>query len=257
MYDDLAAYYDRIYSEDRYRTEARRLWEVVRRYGPPHARTLLDVACGTGGHIQYLQRWFDCRGIDASPSMLRLARRRLPGVPFTRGRMESLRLSDRFDVITCVFSAIGYVRTLPALEATLHHFARHLRPGGIVIIEPWLAPEDYRPGYYHLITHNTPELRLARLSVGERRGNESIIEFHFLIATPGRPVRYLRDPHVLGLFTVPEMLERMRRAGLRGRHFRRGLGPGRDRGLFIGLRPIGPSKRSPTHVRGRSQHRKA
>lgn len=245
MYDELAKYYDRIYSEDRYEAEGLRLREVLRRYGPSPARTLLDVACGTGGHIQYLQRWYDCRGIDASEPMLRLARRRLPAVPFTRGRMESFRLDERFDVITCLFSAIGYVRTRSALEATLRNFARHLRPGGIAVIEPWLAPEAYRRGHTHLTTYNTPELRLARMSVGERRGRESIIDFHYLIATPGRPVRYLRDPHVMGLFTTPETLERLRRAGLRGRHLRRGLSPNHDRGLFLGVRPIAPPPRSP------------
>ncbi len=44
--------------------------------------------------------------------------------------MESFDLAKEFDVITCLFRAIGYVRTLPALEATLRNFARHLRPGG-------------------------------------------------------------------------------------------------------------------------------
>lgn len=169
--------------------------------------------------------------------------------------MESFDLAKEFDVITCLFSAIGYVRTLPALEATLRNFARHLRPGGVVIIEPWLAPEEYRVGHSHLITHNTPELRLARMSVGERRGNESIIEFHFLIATPGGPVRYLRDSHVMGPFTVPDTLERMRRAGLRARHFRTGLGTGHDRGLFVGVRPAEPSKPSSPRVRNRSRSR--
>ncbi|NNN17801.1 MAG: methyltransferase domain-containing protein [Thermoplasmata archaeon] len=251
MYDELASYYDRIYSEARYGSEARRVRAIVQRFGPARARTLLDVACGTGGHLQYFRRWYDAQGLDASAAMLRLARQRLPRVPFTQGRMESFDLGQEFDVITCLFSAIGYARTLPALETTLRNFARHLRPGGVVIIEPWLAPEEYRVGHSHLITRNTPELRLARLSVGERRGNESIIDFHFLIATPGGPVRYLRDPHVMGLFTVPDTLERMRRAGLQARHFRRGLGHGHDRGLFVGIRPADGSKPSPARARNR------
>lgn len=238
MYDELALYYDRMYSEKRYAEEASRLRALVRRHGPLGARSLLDVACGTGGHLQYLARWFDIRGIDASASMLRVARTRLPGVPLSRGRMESFELAEEFDVITCLFSAIGYVRTLPALEATMRNFARHLRPGGIVIIEPWLAPEEYRTGSSHLLTYDTPELRLARMNNSDRDGNDSILEFHYLIAPAGRPVRYVRDRHVLGLFSVPQILERMRRAGLRSRHYRRGLGSSHDRGLYVGVRPL-------------------
>lgn len=243
MYGELASYYDAIYSQKRYVEEARRVREIVRRLGPPRARTLVDVACGTGGHLRYFQQWFDCRGLDASASMLRIARKRVPEVPLARGRMESFRLAERYDVITCLFSAIGYVRTLPALEATFRNFVRHLRPGGIVIVEPWLAPTQYRTGSTHLITHDTPKLRIARMSVAGRRRNESIIEFHYLIAMPGRQVRYTRDPHVMGLFSVPEVLERMRRAGLGARHFRRGLGVSHDRGLFVGIRPIARTDR--------------
>ncbi|MGD0719150.1 MAG: class I SAM-dependent methyltransferase [Thermoplasmata archaeon] len=237
MYGELASYYDRLYPGKRYAEEGRGVRDVIRRFGPPHARTLLDVGCGTGGHLQYLQRWFHCRGLDASTSMLRIARRRVPGVPFTRGRMESFHLAERFDAITCLFSAIGYVRTLPALEATLQNFARHLRPGGVVVIEPWIAPEEYRKGTSHLITFDTPQLRIARMNVSERSGNRSIIDFHYLIAEPGRPVRYARDRQIMGLFSVPQVMERMRRAGLRARHFPRGLSPRRDRGLYVGVRP--------------------
>ncbi len=237
MYGGLASYYDPLHSAKGYAEEGRRVRDVVRRFGPPHARTLLDVACGTGGHLQYLQRWFECRGLDASAPMLRIARRRVPGVPLTRGRMESFRLAARFDVITCLFSAIGYVRTLPALEGTLRNFARHLRPGGVAVIEPWIAPEEYRAGTSHLFTFDTPQLRIARMNVSARRGNQSILEFHYLVAEPGRPVRYARDRHVLGLFSVPQTLERMRRAGFRARFFPRGLSTRRDRGLYVGVRP--------------------
>ena len=74
MHDELASYYDRICSEARYGSEARRVRAIVRRFGPPRARTLLDVVCGTEGHLQYFQRWYAAQGIGACASMLRLAR---------------------------------------------------------------------------------------------------------------------------------------------------------------------------------------
>src|SRR2546426_10299925 len=47
----------------------------------PHARTILDVACGTGEHLSQLRQWYEVEGADISPAMLDVARKRLPGVP--------------------------------------------------------------------------------------------------------------------------------------------------------------------------------
>jgi SAM-dependent methyltransferase len=34
------------------------------------ARSLLDPACGTGRHVEYLTRWHEVEGPDADPAML-------------------------------------------------------------------------------------------------------------------------------------------------------------------------------------------
>jgi ubiquinone/menaquinone biosynthesis C-methylase UbiE len=64
----------------------------------PAATSLLDVACGTGGHLEYLRRWYEVVGVDLDPAMLRHGRRRLPGVRLVEGDMRpsaSTRASTR------------------------------------------------------------------------------------------------------------------------------------------------------------------
>ena len=55
--------------------------------------------------------------------------------------MTTMSLGRRFDVITCLFSTIGYVKTYQNLAKTLRNFADHLRPGGLLLIEPWFTEE--------------------------------------------------------------------------------------------------------------------
>jgi SAM-dependent methyltransferase len=43
-----------------------------------------------------------------------------------------------FDAVVCLFSAIGYVVTVKRLHSALAAMARHLRPGGVLLVEPWL-----------------------------------------------------------------------------------------------------------------------
>jgi SAM-dependent methyltransferase len=228
-----ASVYDRVYAWKDYAREARRVHELVQRYGPRPARTLLDIACGTGVHLRYLAHWYDVTGLDASPPMLAVARRKLPGAHFVNGPMQSFRLPDRFDVIACLFSAIGYVRSEAALRRTLANFARHLAPGGIVIVEPWLTPAEYREGSVHLGTYGTKAHPIARMNTSELRGGRSVMDMHYLVATDGR-VRHWVERHDMGLFSVRTMLRAFRSAGLTARHL-----PSRfstHRGLYVAVK---------------------
>lgn len=129
QYGKLARYYDMLYAWKDYPGESRVLLRLIGRYKSASGRALLDVGCGTGQHIKQLRTDFDCVGLDSSIEMLRQARKNVPSVEFIRGDMETFDLRRRFDVVLCLFSAIGYVRTYPKLARTLQNFARHLRPG--------------------------------------------------------------------------------------------------------------------------------
>lgn len=237
LYGRLARYYDAVYSFKDYRREADRVMALVGRYGRSQGREWLDVACGTGRHLEHFARRYQCTGVDASPAMLRLARRRLRRVRLVRADMQRFELGHEFDVVSCLFSAIGYVRTRAGLERAVQTFARHLKPGGVLVIEPWLTPTVFRPGFVHLTIHDTPDLKIARMSTSERRGPLSRIHMHYLIGEPGRPVRYVRDVHTSGLFSVSETNRLLQESGLRSRYLRQGLM--KDRGLFIAVKPMG------------------
>lgn len=226
--------YDLVYGRKPYAAEARAVRAIARRYGRRPLRTLLDVACGTGRHLEILSRWYDCTGVDASPAMLALARRRAPGVRFRRCRMETLELRRRFDVVTCLFSAIGYARSGAELRRVLGNLARHLAPGGVLLVEPWLTPRVFRAGRVNTLLARSPELQVARMNDVRGRRGRSVLDFHYLVGAEGR-VEHFVERHELALFDVATMRDAFRRAGLRVVYRRGGL-PMR-RGLYIGYRP--------------------
>jgi ubiquinone/menaquinone biosynthesis C-methylase UbiE len=232
-YTVLARYYDQVYAWKDYAGDVRRIRALARRKGRPHSRTLLDVGCGTGTHLLLLKRWFRCTGLDRSPEMLRVARRKSRDVRWVVGDMERFELGEQFDVVTCLFGAIGYARTIPRLRRTLRGFARHLRPGGLLVIDPWMTPDSFRDGHVNLRVHDTADVKIARIGVSRRRGRTSTVEFGYVIGTPGGPVRMFRETHRLGLFTVSEQLAALEAAGFRAQFLRRGFTF--DRGLFVGV----------------------
>ena len=235
MFARSARIYDAVYSWKDYPREAELVHELVQAR-KPGAETLLDVACGTGAHLAELRRWYRCEGLDLDGELLAVARERLPDVPLHRGDMRDFDLGRRFDAVTCLFSSIGYVLTVEALAAGIAAMARHLEPGGVLLVEPWLSPEGVRVPQVGAVFVDEPELKIARVNAIEVDGRRSSFEFHYLVGTPAG-VEHFTERHELGLFTREEHLEAFRAAGLAVEHDEEGL---MGRGLYVGVAPSRP-----------------
>ncbi|MFC9993962.1 class I SAM-dependent methyltransferase [Nocardia sp. NPDC127526] len=92
----------------------------------------LDAACGTGRVSATLAECgYAVLGVDRSPEMLELARKRLPEGDFRVGGLEELPVGDdAVDIVTCSL-ALSHV---PDLRPVFAEFARVLRPGGHLVI---------------------------------------------------------------------------------------------------------------------------
>ena len=235
MFHRLAGYYDLLVGEKDYRTECQRLESLAKRFCRSGGRSWLDVACGTGRHLEFLQREHPVTGVDLSPEMLRVARRRLPGIRLLRADMRKFDLHDSFDVVSCLYSAIGHLRTERELAAAFANFARHLKPGGVAIVEPWIDPTDFKVGYVHLVSKSAGAVTVARMAYSFPRGTHSVIRYHFLIGQTGRGVRHFDETDIGLLVPRRRLLELMERAGLKSSFLRHGLTAGR--GLLIGQKP--------------------
>jgi SAM-dependent methyltransferase len=240
LYETRASIYDSIYASKDYRGEAVRWHRLARRALGRAPRSLLDVACGTGRHLEEFRRLVgDVAGIDRSATMLRLARRRLGrGVRLVRGDMRSFDLGRSFDVVTCLFSAFGYLTTPADRAAALAAFHRHLAPGGVLLVEGWVLPARWKDGHVSLQTHDSEEVKVARVGSTRRQGSISVLEMDYLVGRPGRRVEHFREQHRMALVGSGEVLLALRAAGFRGR----ALFPGRDRSraLYLGVRSREP-----------------
>jgi ubiquinone/menaquinone biosynthesis C-methylase UbiE len=230
MASKAARYYDAIYSFKDYAQEALKIRKLIDQYKRSDGNRLLDVACGTGMHLVHLRESFEVEGVDLDGEMLAIAHERLPGVALHQADMVDFDLGRQFDVVLCLFSAIGYVKTVARLNQAVAAMARHLRPGGVLIIEPWLTPEFWHDGTVHSRFVDQPDLKIARINHSRAEGSISILEFHYLIGTP-QGIEHFVEIDELGLFTADEYREAMTGEGLNVSEDFPGL---MNRGLFIG-----------------------
>jgi ubiquinone/menaquinone biosynthesis C-methylase UbiE len=92
----------------------------------------LDAACGTGRHAARLvDLGHQVVGVDSTPAMLALAKRKVPGADFRRGHLDALPVQDAsVDLVTCSL-ALTHVAELGPVMA---EFARVLRPDGQAVL---------------------------------------------------------------------------------------------------------------------------
>ena len=235
MFRTTAHLYDLIYEAQGkdYAAEAAEIHDLIGARNPGDS-ALLDVACGTGGHLAHLRRWYEVEGLDSDPGMLAEARRRLGDVPLHEADMRSFALGRTFDAVICLFSSIGYLSSNEDLGAAVATMAGQLRPGGVLVVDGWVRPDAWRePGTTHVETAQDGDLTVVRASRSRRDGRVTRLEMHHLVVTVER-IDHLVDHHELTLFTPGEYEAALRDAGLTVEVTTSPM-PGRDR--YIGTRP--------------------
>lgn len=228
MFTATADLYDAIYAFKDYGDEVSKIRQLLAREHPS-AKSILDVGCGTGEHARLLSADFRVDGIDVEPKFVAIAQAKNPAGTFSVADMRSFQLSQQYDVVLCLFSSIGYLLTAEEIIAALTRFRTHLAPGGVVLVEPWIAPAEAKTGRLHMITVDQPALKVCRMSVSQREGDVSIVHFYYLIAT-SEGVRQAEEVHRLALVPTEQMMSYFAAAGLHAEFDPVGL---LGRGLFI------------------------
>lgn len=235
MFTKSEAFYDAIYGTMKdYAREAQLIDELIQQYKQSAGNALLDIACGTGMHLSFLRKNYMVEGLDLDEQMLEIARQRNPGVTFHHADMADFSLGRRFDAILCLFSSIGYVKTVPRLRQALQTMRRYLNPGGVVLIEPWLTPQRIQAGRLGSVFVDQPDLRIARMNTSVVEDHVSIMDFHYLVGTP-QGIDYFSERHEMGLFTHEEYLAAFS-AGSLEVFFDPDPDKLMGRGLYIGVR---------------------
>lgn len=117
----------------------------------------LDIACGEGSlAVSMAERGYQMIGIDQSPKMIDLAKKRAANmgvqVDFRVEDMRSLPFEDTFDLVTCFFDSLNYMLTVGDLQDAFKGAYRALHAEGFFIFDmntvyglavDWMRQETY------------------------------------------------------------------------------------------------------------------
>ncbi len=234
MFRKSAYIYDELYSFLDYTAASNKVHELIQKH-QPEAKNLLDVACGSGKCVGLLEQHYQAQGLDISPELVDFAQTQYPDLKFHQGDMLNFNLDEKFDVITCLFCSIAYTKTLENITTAIACMAQHLQPGGLLMVEPWVNPDNYWENKVNADFVNKPELKIVRMHTYAREGNVSVLDYHYMVGTPDG-IESFTERTELGLFTQQEYLTAFEKAGLETSFYDIALFPKHKYGVYMGVK---------------------
>jgi len=215
QFKSIAQYYSDIYfKEDIYEKESKVILSLIKKYKQSDGNYLLDVACGTGTHVNFFSKKYKVYGLDYSKEMLMIARRNYPNVKFLHRNMVDFHLKLTFDVILCLYGSIGFVQTVKNLNRTLKNLSSHLNPSGILVLVPWSNTEDFKEKIVTDIIKK-PNIKIVRMENVRKSGSNKLkITYNYLIGK-NKKVQHLTGEFNAGLFSKQQYRKSIQKAGLK------------------------------------------
>lgn len=131
-YNIFAKFYDAVMG-NREKT-AKRLSDFIRT-AHPKAKSVLELACGTGAVLKYLAKNYKVSGLDLSEGMLAIAKKEVPQAKLYHQSMVDFSVPEKFDAILCVFDSINHLVKFDDWKKLFGSAQKHLNDGGIFIFD--------------------------------------------------------------------------------------------------------------------------
>lgn len=109
---------------------------ILEKLKPGSVVDVLDMACGRGRHARwFIEEGCNVTGIDISPESIADARKAAPGGAFVVHDIRETFASERFDLVVCLFTSLGYFESPGDDQRALVAAAAALRPGGWFVLD--------------------------------------------------------------------------------------------------------------------------
>jgi ubiquinone/menaquinone biosynthesis C-methylase UbiE len=122
-YDVFAEFYDPVMGE---RTDNIELIQGLIEQYNPQAKSVLELATGTGSVLKGLAEKYQVSGLDLSTEMLNKAKLKVPQAELHQRNMANFDIGKTFDVIICVFDSINHLETFDTWQQMFSSTYRHL-----------------------------------------------------------------------------------------------------------------------------------
>lgn len=205
-------FYDKLNQKKDYGLEVSKIFKILNQYDQK-GKNLLDLGCGSGNHIAcFLENNFFVSGVDISAKMIEHARLKLANFIPKRLNLEVCNILDykylesKFNVVTCLYSVLGYVHNINDIQFIFNNILKCLLPGGVFILDLWNGEIVERIGP----SKRTKEFKVEediykRLSQPKINKTKQTIEVEFTYFINNEEIEGSKETHLVKYFFEEEI----------------------------------------------------
>jgi ubiquinone/menaquinone biosynthesis C-methylase UbiE len=183
-------------------------------------KTILDVACGEGTFaIEMAKQGYKVTGIDQSPEMLTLARRKARNekikLNLHKMDMRQIKFNKTFDLATSWFDSLNYILEINDLESTFEKIAQVLTDSGWFIFDMntiyWLVTLAQR--YACVLERDTTDIFQVHRHAYDYERRIASFNITGFVKDKGRWLRRIDETHKERGYTIDEIRRCLKAAG--------------------------------------------
>ncbi|MFA6924569.1 MAG: class I SAM-dependent methyltransferase [Bacteroidales bacterium] len=167
IFNNYAEFYDAYYSEKNYNAEIDFILKLANKNGLLNPKNVLDIGCGTGGHIVPLaQKKIFVKGFDLSENMIDYAKNKIQKENLQQyskveiGNAIDYRDNNKYDLVIAMFAVMGYLNKTEDILSAIETVKTHLNQNGLFIFDFWFGPA---------VLHNLPETRIQEFELNNKK----------------------------------------------------------------------------------------
>ncbi len=177
-----------------------------------NAKNWLDLCCGTGSLLKPVcKNGFTATGVDISEHQIKHARNNAPSANFYVEDIRNISFSQKFDVISCMFDSLNYLKNKRDLLKVFNRVKFHLSKTGLFVFD-MNTFEGLQDGWCRISTTYESDLTLiVETSFNPKKAIGRCLITGFL--GEGKLYRKFQEEHIERGYRAKEIESLLKKAG--------------------------------------------
>ena len=209
VFKDYAEFYDALYKDKDYMSEATDVSNLLKKWGNDIHRIII-YGCGTGKHDRCLKSLgYDIHGIDLSEQMVKEAIDADSEIEYEVADIREYVPSKKYDAVVSLFHVMSYQNTNEDIKKAFASARKALDKGGIFLFDVWNGPGVLTdPPVLRVKKAETEKYDIIRIARPEMHANTNIVDVNYEMLVTDKETRItnvINESHHMRYFFRPEI----------------------------------------------------